>query len=316
MLKINEIEAIIGKEWENYKKKLDKDNLYSRLKKIFELKNVEYKITESKFGRTLYQEVIEIEIDTRKYILPSIILANKTITDLCKENYEYSFYLNGKFLPRSISYGKINELYIDCVKTNNYDAYFKYLDEFYNIDNLSIIIERTVVENKDFIEYKEIIDESISMYLKEYYFSAISLLIPCIEGILRKIINTHLKEEDYYKEKDYLAKALNVILDSWGEIIYPKEKFWFPKEIFESKKYLYMFDLLPIMTHGLFAYLEDFFYGNIEKFKKKYNNETLNRHSIVHGYSTNYGTKNNWLLLFGILDSLLLVSRKFEIFRP
>ena len=308
------IEGILCKGWNLYLSKNNYNEFYKFLNNIFKEKNIEFSIEKKLFGRTQQKEVIVINIANREYILPRFELTKKTIEDICLEDYKYIFYLNGKYLPRGIPNGEIDELYLNYKNTLKFDTYYDLLDELYSEDTISIVLERSIKKDINFQEYSDLIDESIKLYLKNKFTGAISILLPCIEGILRKIINSYSGIDNYYKEKNYLQKAQKEVLKKWGAIIYPKSEVWFHPELEKDNKYLYLFDKLAIIINGFFKYLESFFYGNIDDFIKDYPNENLNRHSIVHGYTLDYGKKENYLLLFGMLDFLLLLSN-FELWR-
>lgn len=302
------IEGILCSGWNLFFKKNDYEGFYKFLDKVFKIKQIKFSIEEKLFGRTQVRKVIVIDIDNRKYILPGLELIKKSIEDICLEDYKYIFYLNGKYLPRGIPNGEADKLYLNYKTTLKFDGYYKLLGELYNEATISIVLERSIKKDINFQEYYDLIDESIRLYLKNKFAGAIAILLPCIEGILRKITNDYLNLNSYYKEKDYLKKAQEEVLKKWGDIIYPKNEFWFHPELEKERKYLYLFDGLPIIVNGFFKYLEAFFYRNIDDFRKEYPNENLNRHSIVHGYTLDYGKKENYLLLFGMLDFLLLVS--------
>ena len=307
------IEGILCKAWDILKKNNFED-FYNFLERVFTEKSIQFSIEKKLFGRTKLTKVIVININNIEYILPTLELIQKGVDDICYDDYRYIFYLNGKYLPRGISLGKIEDLYLSYTKKSNFDDYYKFLNESYAEDTFSIVLERSIKKDINFQEYYNLINESIKLYLKDNFLGAVSILLPCIEGILRKIVNNCLNLNNHYKEKHYLQIAEKEILKKWKNIIYPNDKFWFHPLLQEDNKYLYLFDELPIFIRGFFKYLEAFFYRKIDDFLIEYPNENLNRHSILHGYTLDYGKKDNYLMLFGMLDFLLLLSR-FELTR-
>lgn len=308
------IEGILCKGWNIILKDNKFEEFYKFLDKILTGKNIQFNIEKKLYGRTKMKEVIVITIDNMEYILPSLELLTKDIDNICDEDYRYIFYLNGKYLPRGIPNIEVEKLYLNYKNTLRFDDYYKLLDKLYNEDTISIVLERSIKKDANFKEYYNLIDESIKLYLKNNFIGAISIIIPCIEGILRKIINNYLNLSNHYSEKQYLPIAEREVLKKWSDIIYPKDKVWFHPILEKDNKYLYLFDELPIFIRGFFKYLDAFFYRRIDEFKAEYPNENLNRHSIVHGFTTDYGKKENYLMLFGMLDFLLLLS-KFELTR-
>ncbi|MEG0134710.1 MAG: hypothetical protein RR682_01760 [Cetobacterium sp.] len=311
------IEGILCQGWNITLKNKNFEDFYKFLDKILTEKNMQFNIEKKKFGRTKMKEVIVINIDNMEYVLPSLELLTKGIKDIeniCHDDYRYIFYLNGKYLPRGISNGDVDLLYSSYIENSNFDDYYKFLDKLYTEDIFSIVLERSIIKDINFQGYYSLIDESIKLYLKNNFLGAISIILPCIEGILRKIINNYLNSNNHYRGKDYLQKSQIEVLKKWGDIIYPKDKVWFHPMLEKDSKYLYLFDELPIIIRGFFKYLDAFFYRNIDEFRAEYPNENLNRHSILHGYTLDYGKKENYLMLFGMLDFLLLLS-KFELIR-
>lgn len=308
------IEGIICKGWKNFLKRDNYNGFCDFLNKVFIEKNIKFHIEKKLFGRTKMREVTIITINNKLYILPNLELIKKEKEDICNENPKYIFYLNGKYLPRGIPNGEIEDLYLNYKKTLNFDHYYILLDLLYREDSFSIVLEKSIKRDDNFKEYYNLIDESIRLYFKKQFSGAISILLPCIEGILRKITNNYLGADNFYRKKYYLEKAEEEVLKKWSNIIYPKNEVWFHPELEKDYKYLYLFDEVPIIVSGFFKYLDAFFYRDIDDFRRDYPKENLNRHSIVHGYTLDYGKKENYLLLFGMLDFLLLLS-KFELTR-
>lgn len=309
------IEGILCCLYSKYLSKGNYDEFVDKLTYILNKKNVSFEIKKGEALRNRVRDfIIQVITNDRKYILINNKKNLESVDKICSEYMEYLFYSKGKFLPRGIINGDIEDIYKEYKKNKKYDHYYKLLEKYYGTNEIAIIYERGIKKNKIFEEYYDIIDNSIKLYLIEEYNGAITTLLPCIEGILRKILNEKLGIEGYSDDSNYLKSILNKVLIEWQNIIYPPKEYWFLPELQEDFKNLYLTESLSVMIKGFLFFLRDFIYENIEKFEEKYPEETLNRHSILHGFTQNYGTKNNWLYIFGMLDFLLILSN-FKLFK-
>ena len=309
------MEGILCRLYNQYLSKGDYENFIEQLTLILNKKGKTFKIKRGGALRSIVRNfLIQVIIDGKSYILIEDRKNLKSVEEICSSYIEYSFYSNGKFLPRGIIKGDISDIYQDYKITNRFDYYYKILEKYYSIEEIAIIYERGIKKNRLFEEYYDIIDNSIKLYLIEEYNGAITTLLPCIEVILKKILNNKLGKEGYSSSSNYLESILDIILLEWQNIIYPPEKYWFLPDLQEDFKNLYLTEELSVMIKGFLFFLSDFLYEDTKKFKEKYPEERLNRHSILHGFTLDYGTKHNWLYLFGMIDFLLILSN-FKLFK-
>lgn len=309
------IEGILCNLYKKYLSKGDYNEFVIQLTSILNKKEIPFEIKKGGALRSYVRDfIVQVVINNKKYVLVNNASILESTDEICSKYIEYLFYSKGKFLPRSIVNGDIEDIYKEYKKNKKYNHYYNLLEKYYGVNEIAIIFERGIKKNKLFEEYYDIIDNSIKLYLIEEYNGAITILLPCIEGMLRKILNNKLGIEGYSNDSNYLKSILDKVLMEWQNIIYPEKEYWFLPEFQNNFKNLYLTEGLSVMIRGFLFFLSDFIYEKIEKFKEKYPEETLNRHSILHGFTQNYGTKHNWLYIFGMLDFLLILS-SFKVFK-
>lgn len=315
-MKNKDIEGILCNLYNSYLTQNNYKEFVEKLKYILDKKKIKFKIEKNFALRNIKRPFfIQVVIKNRKYILIENENNIKLSPDeICHLYPEYPIYLKGKFFPRGIINEDISKIYQEYIKTHTFDYYYQTLEKHFTLEMIAIIYERDLKKNKLFNDYLDIIDNSIKLYIIGEYNAAVAILLPCIEGILRKISNSKLKKIGYDTSKNYLDLLLENTLKEWQNIIYPQNEYWFLPKLEEKFKILFFTEKLSVTIKGFFSFLKDFLYTNIDDFKIKYPEENLNRHSIFHGYTINYGTKYNWLYIFGMIDFLLVLSN-FNIFK-
>lgn len=161
-----------------------------------------------------------------------------------------------------------------------------YFDEHHVVE-----LEKSINNWNIYDKEKEILINALEGYKQEYYDLVIPTLIARLEGLVYNSIN--------YSGKTNYGKLTNVInkaIDNYIGVFSENDS---EKKVYESVKEIYKTQYRSQFVFGL------------------NNNEThIKRHSIMHGNSLNYGTKENAVKLFlqleyiyGCLDSLNEVDR-------
>lgn len=286
------------------------DEFIENVHKLFEKNKKNVEIYKDKIeGRSFVIDAYILENDGEKYIFP---IENDFEINLSRSIF-YKAAQKGKFFPRGMPRFLLYEMY-SFIQNDDEIGYMEILKKVYSKDVILSIFIDSMCYTKNFKNYLELIESSIKNFILGDYLSAISLLLPCIEGINRK--NLSLDKNEYYRDNKFREKAIDESIRKWIDLIYSKEERNYPSKLLKKNMIYYYLDEVVIMIDSYYKYLDKFLYMKSSEFKKRYPNETLNRHEILHGYSTNYGTEENWYKLFSILDFLLLVDEEYNLERP
>lgn len=290
-----------------FKKRLNDKDFIENIKKILKKKNLDYSIKKDKVGRIYEIDAFIIEIDNRKYIFPLEL----DLIDKSDHSIHFEASQMGKLIPRGIPNFQVKEFYM-AIKDKDDEKYCDLLKRVYSDDVIISIFTDSMHNKSNFKNHYNLIEKSIQNFFCKDYHSAISLLLPCIEGIIRKMNGAGLDlKNDYHREGDFKTTILNQAIAKYAEIFFPCSKYWFPPELKEENKIYYHLDEVFSILNSYCKFLSDFTFMNSKDFFVNYPNENLNRHEILHGYTTDYGTESNWYKLFNMLDFLLFFDGEF-----
>jgi len=147
-------------------------------------------------------------------------------------------------------------------------------------------------ENTYFRGRKTIFEESIKAYLNGWYYLTIYSLLPQIEGVIWDFLITHLEKEELNKIKGSPKEKKNILIEDY--LSNTPESFFAEllKEGFKDDSIISV----------LFA----------DQNLLECNSDEFNRHSILHGVSTQFATKGNALRIMLLFDFVLSAIRYLE----
>lgn len=298
-----------------FKNRLSDEAFFKSIKDILNNENIDItRIEKEKIGRNYQLDSYIIEINKRKYVFP--LKLKLDAEDKFSNSVFFKASKIGKFIPRGIP-NQLVELFYKSIAEKDDEAYLSLLKQVYSKEGIVSIFVDSVCYKENFKSHIKLIESSINSFFQDDFTSAIAVLLPCIEGISRKINATNSKMEDVYDRNANFRKETIVdqSIQRWRESFFPSNEYWFPPELEEDNKIFYYLDDVPNIIKAYYNFLDNFLYMKTEDFFNKYPNETLNRHEILHGYSLDYGTEENWYKLFNIFDFLLFVDNEFAFSR-
>lgn len=103
----------------------------------------------------------------------------------------------GKLIPRGI-YNQLVDLFYKAIMDENDKTYLFLLKQVYSKYNIVSIFIDSVCYKENFKSHIKLIESSIKSFFYADFTSAIAVLLPCVEGISRKINATNSQSEDIY----------------------------------------------------------------------------------------------------------------------
>ena len=185
----------------------------------------------------------------------------------------YTLWQNLK-MPRSqeIEPKQIEKIFIDCFEENNWAVLIQIIAKWF--------------ENKIFANRSQIIQDALEAHISGKYTLSIPTLLPQVEGILSSIIGKSA------------GKLINLLKEAFGKVE-PD----FLSSVAEDM--LLKLAKSPFLLHGIEpSYFSPEKYSEWLDKRGILEENTLNRHAILHGIQINYATKLNSLRTFLLLDSL------------
>lgn len=144
------------------------------------------------------------------------------------------------------------------------------------------------------------IKESIESYSMGHYRSAITTLIPCIENAIRELGKRHGLNEPSNVGTAFLIKIINKSMLAHIQGFILRDFDWYPQQI-ASVSFFGKFEERIQMMMNFKSYIENHLYQVTQNYSGRSN---LNRHSIVHGFTSNYHSRENYLRLINVLNSV------------
>ncbi|MCK4351814.1 hypothetical protein KAW65_00210 [candidate division WOR-3 bacterium] len=165
---------------------------------------------------------------------------------------------------------EIDNLFVTHFKNNNYS-------------NLIELVKKWE-SNSLFKSRINLIDESLELHKKEYFSGAVTLLLPQVEGIAREFLNQ-------------CGKKVRGVLKTIEKAI--------EKGLQKDKEV----ELGSLYVDCLLAFVQEVGYKDFGREKQSdktllENKSRFNRHAILHGFITDFGTEANSLRTFLLLDAL------------
>ncbi|KKP67785.1 MAG: hypothetical protein UR66_C0010G0023 [Candidatus Moranbacteria bacterium GW2011_GWE1_35_17] len=143
-------------------------------------------------------------------------------------------------------------------------------------------------KNKYFRPWESHLEQALNAHIKGEYNLSIPVLLLVAEGIAKNYCKDKKISFNWAKGNDKITKAL--------------EKAGYDDEEIEKNLYMLEIDLF-------FASIDDKIYQNTSLLKKTRGfRYILNRHAVLHGITSEYGTRKNSLQGFMLLDVLSLLK--------
>lgn len=185
----------------------------------------------------------------------------------------------------------------------------------YQEDGIAALICGAWNKRKTFEPYIDQIIETTKAYHLGLYGVAIVGLLPCIEGVLRRLGTLSGGSVEQSVDITSLLKVLRRLkareLDQLVE-----EFVWYPENEL-NVEYLNRFHERVQMLEATEVYFRDALYRHTNALPPYV---VLNRHGIAHGFFDGYATAGNYLRLFNLLSSLsfaaIFVEGRGSLFHP
>jgi hypothetical protein len=181
------------------------------------------------------------------------------------------------------------------------------LMEMYPPEDLAALIVGVWSKRKTFDLFHSQLVESAKAYCLGLYGVAIVGLLPCIEGILRRLgVLAGISVEDSVSIRTLIKvfkrlqqKEIDRMLDGYD---------WYPKSEI-TVGLLDHFDERVQMFESISAYMNSKLYLHTDSAPEYL---TLNRNGIAHGFFHGYATPGNYLRLFNLLSALSFSAAMVE----
>lgn len=172
----------------------------------------------------------------------------------------------------------------------------------YPTDGIAELICGVLAKRNTYEQYHDQLIESAKAYCLGLFGVAITGLLPCIEGVVRRLglqvglgVESEVSIRQLMKVFDRLkAKELAMMFDGYD---------WLPREL--DAKFLARFHERVQMYDGIAQYFMGKLYLHTAGAPEYL---TLNRHGISHGLFEGYATADNFLRLFNLLSALSMVA--------
>lgn len=185
----------------------------------------------------------------------------------------------------------------------------------YPADGIAALICGAWIKRKTFEPYIDQIVEAAKAYQLGLYGVAIVGLLPCIEGILRRLGTLSGAAVEKSVDISSLLKVLRGLKARELEQLVG-EFAWYPQNEL-NVKYLSRFHERVQMLEATEVYFRDALYKHTDALPAYV---VLNRHGIAHGFFEGYATSGNYLRLFNLLSSLsfaaILVEGRGSLMHP
>lgn len=185
----------------------------------------------------------------------------------------------------------------------------------YPADSIAQLICGVWGKRKTFEPYIDQLVETAKAYQLGLYGVAIVGLLPCIEGILRRLGTLSGGAVEKSVDISSLLKVLRRLKVRELEQLVG-EFSWYPRNELDVK-YLNRFHERVQMLEATEVYFRDALYKHTDSLPSYV---VLNRHGIAHGFFDGYATAGNYLRLFNLLSSLsfaaILVEGRGSLLHP
>ena len=208
--------------------------------------------------------------------------------------YEAGWWLSPSFLIATDSLGRLDQMqmHADRYKSGDKRAITSLFFPIYQNENCEYLISvvQEWKQNPYFKRWNMILDEALDSHIHKKYSVSIPALLLTAEGIAT----------DYCKKKN----IFNTAMKSRGDI---KIETALEQTSKEKRELL----LTDFFMQQLFSIIDNKIFEKTDKLNSSITRgykHFLNRHAIMHGKSSKYGSLKNSLQCFLILDVLSLIS--------
>jgi hypothetical protein len=185
----------------------------------------------------------------------------------------------------------------------------------YPTDGISQLICGVWQKRKTFEPYIDQLIETAKAYQLGLYGVAIVGLLPCIEGVLRRLGTLSGGSVEKSVDISSLLKVLRRLKSRELEQLVG-EFSWYPRNELDVE-YLNRFHERVQMLEATEVYFREALYRHTDSLPSYV---VLNRHGIAHGFFDGYATAGNYLRLFNLLSSLsfaaILVEGRGSLLHP
>lgn len=144
------------------------------------------------------------------------------------------------------------------------------------------------------------IRETVECYAMGHYRSAISTLLPCIENSIRELGKRLNIDEPENVGTNFLLNIIDESVKKYIHDLVYRNYNWVPLEA-KTKDFFMQFDQRVQIIMNCKMYIKNHLYKN----STNYNGTSqLNRHSVLHGFMTNYHQRGNYLRLINLLNGI------------
>lgn len=144
------------------------------------------------------------------------------------------------------------------------------------------------------------IRETVETYAMGLYRSAISTLIPCIENAIRELGKSLGLDEPENVSAHYLINIIDSSAKKYISDFVYRDFDWVPQEVISKDFFLNFDERVQIMLNCK-SYIENHLYMNTTSYEGITN---LNRHSVVHGFMSDYHHQANYIRLINLLNGI------------
>lgn len=190
-----------------------------------------------------------------------------------------------------------------------------YFPRMFNLESLSALHSEIYAKNSDFEIYSDQIKEAIEAYCLGLNKVAVTALLPCIEGIIRKLgLKIGLKCSEHVSLNQFI-----VILEKIQKLVINKifsDFDWVPSDYKKVALHDCTNEQIQIVE-SLICFLRNALYKNTIEYQGSTN---LNRHGVLHGLISNFNSHVNFFRLITVLNALyvcsLLTGNTGSLFHP
>lgn len=222
-------------------------------------------------------------------------------------------------IPPYIGLGYLHQSAFNISSAEGHDAKMTcgdtMLEEVYAADTMSRLIVDVIKKQEAFDQFGEQVIEAVKAYFLGLYGVAIVGVLPCIEGVVRKLgVLSGITVSDSVDIASLLKvfrrlkqKELDGLVGDYA---------WYPAHEINIAL-LDRFHERVQMLESIEVYFRDRFYMHTKGLSESV---TLNRHGIAHGFFEGYATQHNFLRLFCLLCALsfaaIMVKGRGSLFGP
>lgn len=206
-------------------------------------------------------------------------------------------------IPSLASNKRVSELHSKLAAANGTTETDQIISNFYSVEYIHALFER-MLEIPIVNKYSQQLLESLAAYGIGLHLLAITGMLPCIEGIIRDLqTSLNLKPKQTVRKRD----LIEIINKSQKKIIldYIFEGAWIPHELKSIELYQGKHAWIDRLDE-LKLYIDERLYLDTQSPDATL--FSLNRHGILHGFTTGFGQPSNYGRLVSVLETLYICA--------